>query len=166
MTGTPANWYRSGTGLYDTCKAGVDYESVKDTSERPSRWPCTGHCAVTCPKFEHWTEAEIVRDEQVISDYIKKIAAFSSGESRVCPMCGEPVTGATLYAKIEPEVFSLYVRPCDCRLGLWGKAPDWITDVQIIPLEDEITFTPEDESGEVCFDPETQERAGQKRLFD
>lgn len=70
-----------------------------------------------------------------IAEYVRKSNAFSSGESHACPVCGAEVTAARLYEKTEPEVFSLYALPCNCRLGLWGKAPDWITTVYLVTLE-------------------------------
>jgi len=69
--------------------------------------------------------------------YVEKADAFSSGASHACPQCGQEVTAATLYSKIEPDIFSFYVRPCGHRLGLWSKAPDWIADVQVIDPEEE-----------------------------
>jgi hypothetical protein len=100
-----------------------------------------------------------------VKEYIRKLAAFSSGESKTCPMCGESVTGATLYEKWEPELFSLYVRPCNHRLGLWGKAPDWIADVEIVPVDNDASEDyPDDETGGDVLDYEAQERAGQLRL--
>jgi len=71
----------------------------------------------------------------LIARYIIKLVAFARGETRNCPACGTLVTSAILYAHIEPGSFSLYVEPCGCRLGTWAKAPDWITDVTIVPVE-------------------------------
>ena len=86
--------------------------------------------------------------ELKIADYIRKSNAFWTGESKTCPTCGEPVTAAKLYAKIEPEVFSLYVLPCDHRLGLWAGAPAWITDVEIVPsIFDNVEYDPDEPEG-------------------
>ena len=63
---------------------------------------------------------------QSTADYVKALNAFGSGESRNCPMCQVPVEGIRLYEKIEPEMYSLYVEPCNHRLGLWSGAPDWV----------------------------------------
>ncbi len=76
-------------------------------------------------------------EEQAIAEYVRKLNAFSTGESHACPNCGQEVASAILYEKWEPEMFSLYVNPCGHRLGLWGKAPDWITNVTVIPVQDD-----------------------------
>ena len=74
--------------------------------------------------------------EKAARTYIERLNAFGSGQSHACPLCGEEVMSVSLYAKTEPAMFSLYVYPCRHRLGLWSKAPEWIKDVQIIPLKD------------------------------
>lgn len=73
--------------------------------------------------------------EAQIAEHVRKSNAFSKGESHTCPQCGAEVESATLYEKMEPDMFSLYVHPCNCRLGLWSAAPKWITNVKIVPLE-------------------------------
>lgn len=86
--------------------------------------------------------------KQFIKETIRKSNAFWTGESKTCPTCDEPVTAAKLYAKIEPEVFSLYVLPCNHRLGLWAGAPEWITDVEIVPsIWDNEVFDPDEPEG-------------------
>lgn len=90
------------------------------------------------------------RIEAEIKEYIRKSYAFSSGASRECPQCGEPVTGAKLYAKIEPEVFSLYVLPCNHRLGLCAGAPAWIPseNVEVVPfIFDNVEYGPDEPEG-------------------
>lgn len=83
-------------------------------------------------------------EEKAISaaaaEYIRKVNAFASGENHTCPLCSTEVTGVRLYEKFEPEVFSLYALPCNCRLGLWSKAPDWITRVEFVSLDDADDF--------------------------
>ena len=54
------------TGMFrqDTCKAGVRYEDVKDTSQRPYRFPCRKDdgAATTCP-LAIFPTAEEVQEE-------------------------------------------------------------------------------------------------------
>lgn len=83
---------------------------------------------------EEMTHAEWVA---FASEYMRNLAAFAAGTSRVCPDCGEPVLGATCYEKTEPTVFSLYVQPCNHWLGLWSKVPAWIADVEVVPLHED-----------------------------
>ncbi len=77
--------------------------------------------------------------EAAIAEYISRMTDFSLGDSKKCPMCGELITGARLYAKIEPDTYSLYVLPCDHRLGLWGGVPEWMKadglPIEIVPSE-------------------------------
>lgn len=68
---------------------------------------------------------------QDTDDLIRRFNQFGSGELRNCPYCDTPIQAIKLYEKIEPEVFSLYVRPCGCRLGLWRGAPQWAKDANI-----------------------------------
>lgn len=74
------------------------------------------------------------------SERLYREELFASGQSHNCPECGAEVTGATLYEKREPDMYSLYVQPCNHRLGLWAKAPAWITNVKIIPDEEEAVW--------------------------
>lgn len=139
MSADGKNWCRHYNGTVNkVCDAGVDYDTVKQTRGKGRGWdvPCTNtalrhFCAVFAPK----TPEEIAEDKR-LTEFIGKLNAFASGTSRVCPTCGAEVTGARLYAKSEPDIFSLYTLPCNCRHGLWEKAPEWITDVEIVPLRD------------------------------
>lgn len=95
-----------------------------------------------------------------VTDYVQKANAFASGEHRHCPQCDAPVEGVTLYAKSEPEMFSLYVRPCDHRLGLWSAAPKWIAEaglpITVVPFsadEMEEYFAQGDESESTSYEP-------------
>ena len=90
-------------------------------------------------------------DEQALAEALGKLAAFSSGTSEQCPSCGEVIAGVTLYEKIEPELFSLYVEPCGHRLGMWSGAPEWVKEaglpITIIPLQNDADewIVPDDE---------------------
>lgn len=88
------------------------------------------------------TEAERVA---YIAAYLNKINDFASGKTHACRECGAEVTSAIIYEKSEPELFSLYVEPCNHRLGLWSKVPEWITDVEVVPLDME--FDEDDDAG-------------------
>lgn len=70
----------------------------------------------------------------IVTDFIKRLNAFASGEDKRCPYCNGDIASITLYEKIEPEVMSLYVHPCGCRLGLWGGAPKWAKE-DGLPIE-------------------------------
>lgn len=69
-----------------------------------------------------------------LNEYVRKSNAFGDGTDRHCPVCGGEVGSIRLYEKIEPEMFSLYVLPCDPRLGLWSRAPAWVEEAGI-PIE-------------------------------
>jgi hypothetical protein len=129
-----------GTAYPGSCKAGMDYDAVKDDSQKPRRWACTSpECRHLCPKFEEWTQEEIDAQNAAVSEYINRMTQFSSGESRNCPTCNAPVEGVKIYEKIDPETFSLYVQPCNCRLGLWSAVPAWIREnnlpIEVVPSE-------------------------------
>lgn len=133
--------------MYETCVAGVRYADVARDIEGKRHWPCIAIHGLqrgmidTCEQRTLKTAEEIATEEaeiqRGISEYTDRLAAFTSGKDQRCPSCGTPVTNAVLYAKMLPEMFSLYVKPCGCRLGLWTKAPDWITNVEIIDPYDE-----------------------------
>lgn len=124
---------------HDACGAGISYASVRQGDKTPrERFPCF-HLggADICPHWQAITPEEIAQEDAEIVAIIGKLNAFASGVGRACPTCGKEVTGARLYAKSEPDIYSLYVLPCNCRQGLWEKAPAWITSVEIVPLSDE-----------------------------
>lgn len=137
MTVANKEWCRHFTGVQNvTCEAGVEYQSVRQDHEPMSkRFPCTYQGGVVvCPHWKPYTSEEIEAFDAELEAYTKKMNDFSSGAQKACPVCGEPVTGATIYEKLEPEIFSLYVQPCNHRLGLWSKVPAWIEQVEVVPV--------------------------------
>lgn len=97
-----------------TCRAGVNYDTVKDASARPYRWACTDPgCAVTCGKRELYTLEEATAKRQrargSVKEYLAKIAA------NVCPICQADVKRQK---QVGPCV---YAEPCGHRL-FQGKA--------------------------------------------
>ena len=47
------------TGIqHDACALGIAYDTVRDDSERPYRWPCTNSALTTCSRREFPTQAE------------------------------------------------------------------------------------------------------------
>jgi hypothetical protein len=61
------------TGVqHDTCKVGVRYDDVKDTSTRPYRWPCTSRGG-SCASFLAPTAEEIAADEAATTAVFARI---------------------------------------------------------------------------------------------
>lgn len=77
------------------------------------------------------------------NEYLSRLVAFSDGTSRRCPVCDGPIEQFDLYEKIEPQTYSLYIRPCNHRLGLWSGVPEWANEVEVfvhvITLQDQDT---------------------------
>lgn len=71
-------------------------------------------------------------ESQDTNALVKRYDQFGRGEIHNCPICDTPVKEIHLYEKWEPEMFSLYVLPCNHRLGLWSAAPEW-TKAENIP---------------------------------
>jgi len=67
------------------------------------------------------------------------------------------VMSATFYEGIEEESGSLYVQPCNCRLGTWEHPPKWITNIYRVPFEwddeDDDEEWDEDEKHYTCSCP-------------
>jgi len=102
--------------INDVCKAGVSYETVRDASTRPYRYPClSGNglpCATTCAMASYPTEAEA-------HEYEKRVEAHSAAYSRDlaegrCPICHQP-------AKKRQVGRCVYGDPCGHRM-YQGKA--------------------------------------------
>ena len=72
------------------CKAGVSYETVKDTTQRPFRWPCTrGAIAVSCPSKETCSEEEAQAEVDEWEKVLKE--ADENAAKGLCPTCGKTV---------------------------------------------------------------------------
>lgn len=86
------------TGIQnDKCAIGIEYDSVRDESMRPFRWPCLDEpCATTCARKEPITAKEETEDRERLAVMLKKIgiayeAIVASGirsGSIPCPACG------------------------------------------------------------------------------
>lgn len=105
------DWCRHYNGIPNkTCKAGMSYDAVRDTSSKPARWPCINADAVTaCPWFEHYTDEEIEKTDRAVSQFLEGIEALSSGKSDVCPHCGKQITSMR-------QVRRCVYASCGCRL--------------------------------------------------
>lgn len=113
-------WCRhySGIGNSKTCDAGVEYESIKDTSAVPYRWHCiNADSAVPCALREDYTPEEIAEQKRRAAAFLAGLVAFWDGEIDACPQCGEKVESARQVGR------SVYVSPCGCRAGQ-GQLPE------------------------------------------
>lgn len=78
-------------------------------------------------------------EEAAIGSVINRLNKFSTGELRTCPICDKPIEKLWCWHGIETRV--LYVRPCNCRLGVWEDAPKWAREAGIV--EDDTSFMDE-----------------------
>ncbi len=105
-------------GQHDTCGAGVDLISVRDTSIRPYRWPCSdfgeGPAATTCERYLEPTA------EQVATSKAEMDAAIALMDTRTkrgeCCECSEPM------ADVRQVGACIYAAPCGC---LVAQLPAW-----------------------------------------
>lgn len=113
------NWCRHYSGMMNkACDAGVEYDSIKDTSVVPTRWHCIhADAMVKCPKRELRTKEEIEEEKRQLAAWFTRFAAFESGESDACPQCGETVESAEEIGRC------VYARPCGCRV-FQGELPE------------------------------------------
>lgn len=87
----------------DTCRAGVDYETVKDKTRRPVGLPCLARdsCSSVCPKHEAQTAEDVAAWNREVSESFSRItlvraaivkatnkARQVSGRLNPCPACG------------------------------------------------------------------------------
>lgn len=113
------DWCRhyNGIGNSKTCDAGVEYESIKDTSVVPFRWHCiNADTAVPCALYAEYTPEEIAEQKRRAAEFLVGLVAFWDGGDE-CPQCGATVEDAQQVGR------SVYVRPCGCRAGQ-GKLPE------------------------------------------
>ncbi len=114
-------WCRHHRGIqYDTCKAGVDYRSVRDaTGPGMAKWPCTTNnegVAIPCPLFDPYTQAEIDERDRQVSEALEGMAKLMRRETDICFQCGKQITSMQ---KVGKCVYA----SCGCRL--WqGHVPD------------------------------------------
>ena len=113
-------WCRYFTGIQnETCEAGVDYMSVRDTTgPGMAKWPCTRAnvgVVITCPLFEAYTQAEIDERDRQLAEAIKGITDLESRKSDICPHCGKQIVSMK-------QVGRCVYASCGCRL--WqGRIP-------------------------------------------
>lgn len=79
-------------------------------------------------------------DQQLIDQgytaFIKRFMLFTMGEYRQCPACESTIESVTMYQGIEG--MSMYLHPCNHRMGSWNDVPDFIVvPVEIINIWDE-----------------------------
>lgn len=100
-----------------TCKVGVQYESVRDDSARPFRYPCLdtgdGHGAIACPKAEYPTREQVIEREEQHRAYIREWSRKL--EENICPECDQPMTKVQIGRCV-------YGKPCGHRL-YQGRLP-------------------------------------------
>lgn len=112
-------WCRHYTGVGNdkVCAAGVEYESIKDTSVIPYRWHCIhADTMVQCAKREEYAAEEVAEQKRKAAAFLTGLVAFWEGESDVCPQCGATVESARQVGR------SVYLRPCGCQAGQ-GQLP-------------------------------------------
>ncbi len=107
------------TGIqHAACEAGVRYETVRDSTAGPYRWPCLPNngrpCATACASFQAMTT-----EEEAAEDAIFDAAWVAVTEGR-CPQCGAVLDkreggGATTMAC---ATHGLIARQCDRAGGL------------------------------------------------
>lgn len=112
-------WCRHYSGMMNkVCDAGVEYDSIKDTSVVPYRWHCiNADTAIQCAKREEYTPEEIAEQKRKAAAFLAGLVGFWDGTSDVCPQCGATVEEAKQVGR------SVYVRPCGCRAGQ-GQLPE------------------------------------------
>ena len=108
----------NGVGNSSTCKVGVAYDTVRDTSQKPFRWCCIHADAKTeCALREEYTPEEIAEQQRQIAAVFVRMAAFLDGEGDECPHCGAKIESAEQVGRC------VYARPCGCRV-VQGKLPE------------------------------------------
>ncbi len=106
---------------HDTCRAGVKLVTIRDTSQRPFRWPCVeledlGPATTTCAKYIEPTVQQLATQEAEIAAIVALMAARTSrGE---CCHCGTPMTS------VRQVGMCIYAAPCGCRQGS-GRAAEF-----------------------------------------
>jgi len=119
MSGSGDNWCRhyGGIAYPGSCKAGVDYDTVRDDSQPSRRWPCLDpEVRHLCSSFEGWTQEEIDAKDAALAKFLNQQNAFWLRESEDCPQCGNHVD------RLEQVGRCAYARPCNCRVAQ-GRVP-------------------------------------------
>ena len=99
--------------INDTCRAGVNYEDVRDTSTSPYRFPCLiredRYAPGTCERAKFLTDTEAQQREADL--YTRAQARVDREKAGFCGQCGAKVERK---AQVGP---CIYNEPCGCRLG-------------------------------------------------
>lgn len=87
----------SGQHDNDRCAKGVAYDSVRDTTKRPYRWPCTRpeEATTRCAEREPYTEADYEAHRAVVVASLERLATIRAAiiatglpQGRIdCPCC-------------------------------------------------------------------------------
>lgn len=105
------NWCRHFNGIdHGTCKAGVGYESVRDSSQRPYAWPCfkSDGCSERCAQVSYLTPDEIAGKEREASAALE--AFVNNLNNNICPHCKTPIAEKKQVGRC------VYGYPCGHRL--------------------------------------------------
>lgn len=102
------------TGIFQnpTCKAGVNYTSVRDASQPGMyRWPChrSQDATTTCLKAQYPTPAEAEAEAQMFEAAGKKL--MEDLAKGLCPTCQQKVVTQKQVGRC------VYAEPCGHRLG-------------------------------------------------
>lgn len=117
------------------CQVGIEIDSVADKEARPLLIPCCNPGVKhLCARYDPYTPEEIAETEAQIAAFIEALASFGAGKSRTCPTCGVAIEHIMMYGKSEPDTYSLYIQPCNHRIGLWQDAPQWAKDAGIVTI--------------------------------
>lgn len=104
---------------HDACCAGVQLVSVRDTSVRPYRWPCSAfdgeRASTMCSKYTEPTAAQIAEGRAEVEAIIAEMHARTlRGE---CILCAAKVT------EVHQIGSCVYASPCGHRIGQ-GRADE------------------------------------------
>jgi hypothetical protein len=114
-------WCRHFNGMmHESCKAGVLYEEVRDTTTRPYGYPCflngpIPHGAIPCAAASFPTEEEGREWERGVNESAARFASeLAAGR---CPHCGRDIVRKRQVGRC------VYADPCGCRLYQGKLAP-------------------------------------------
>lgn len=92
-----------------TCRAGIDYETVKDASARPFKWACLSpDCTMVCDKRVFYTREEAEARRREVNESVRRYLGKINDD--ICPVCDGKVTRQN---QVGPCV---YAEPCGHRL--------------------------------------------------
>lgn len=106
-------WCRHYTGALSntSCEAGVEYDAVRDTTQKPFHLPCTDPAVRDrCVSFEAYTDDEIAKHNRAITGWMQHLADFGEKKRSDCPQCKQEVTQLVQVGRC------VYCNPCGHRL--------------------------------------------------